>query len=131
MILSWFCLDICNKTGLLSQDFDCQVAGFAQKYVTGWPFYRSHNCAYKNAVIEVLNTSDFVPSPKWLTASTTAHEIAHLIGNTEHDGEEEFYGGGPGGEAVEEELDRSWHLEHLLQASTVSAKTLTRGQNAR
>ena len=36
-----------------------------------------------------------------------------------------------GGEAVEEELDRSWHLEHLLQASTVSAKTLTRGQNAR
>ena len=97
MILSWFCLDICNKTGLLSQDFDCQVAGFAQKYVTGWPFYRSHNCAYKNAVIEVLNTSDFVPSPKWLTASTTAHEIAHLIGNTEHDGEEEFYGGGPGG----------------------------------
>ena len=31
-------LDICKKTGLLSQDFDCQVAGFAQKYVTGWPF---------------------------------------------------------------------------------------------
>ena len=90
-------LDICKKTGLLSQDFDCKVAGFAQKYVTGWPFYRSHNCAYKNAVIEVLNTSDLVPSPKWLTASTTAHEIAHLIGNTEHDGEEEFYGGGPGG----------------------------------
>ena len=35
------------------------------------------------------------------------------------------------GEAVEEELDRLWHLEDLSQASTVSAKTLTRGQNAR
>ena len=34
-------------------------------------------------------------------------------------------------EVVEEELARLWHLEHLLQASTVSAKTLTRGQNAR
>ena len=34
-------------------------------------------------------------------------------------------------EVVEEELDRLWHLEHLLQPCTASAKTLTRGQNAR
>ena len=88
-------LDICERAGSLSQDFDCKVAGQAQRYVRSWPFYRSHKCAYKNAVIEVPNPNDMVT--KWLASITTAHEIAHLIGATEHDGEEEFYGGGPGG----------------------------------
>ena len=88
-------LNICEGTGSYNLPFSCNVAGSAQQYVLDWPFYRKHSCAQKHAIIEVLNTNDTVS--KWLTAAVAAHEIVHLIGSTQHDGQDDYYGGGPGG----------------------------------
>ena len=89
-------LNICLITGSYDQPFNCKYAGFARQLVSGWPFYRKHSCAHKTAIVEVQNPDDTVS--KWQAASTTAHEIVHLIGNTQHDGEDDHYGGGPGGQ---------------------------------
>ena len=94
-------LNICERTGSSDPPFSCNVAGSARQYVSDWPFYRKHSCAHKHAIIEVLNPHDTVS--KWLTAAVAAHEIVHLIGSTQHDGEDDYYGGGPGGGDCREE----------------------------
>ena len=34
---------------------------------------------------------------RWSSAVVTAHELVHLIGRTNHDGDNDYLGGGPGG----------------------------------
>ena len=85
IVLVMSALNICLETGSYNQPFDCDYAGFARQSVSGWPFFRKHSCARKTAIVEVQNPNDTVS--KWLAASTTAHEVVHLIGNTQHDGD--------------------------------------------
>ena len=61
------------------------------------PFFRTHDCTYKTAMVEVLNLTDTVS--KWRTAVTAAHEVVHLIGTTTHDGDGVWWGGGPGSQS--------------------------------
>ena len=61
------------------------------------PFFRTHDCTYKTAIVEVQNLTDRIG--KWRTAVTAAHEVVHLIGTTNHDGEGVWWGGGPGSQS--------------------------------
>ena len=87
-------LDICDRTGRVDQPFRCSLLGVAGPSVTAWPFFRRHNCAYRTAIIEVPKPKDRLP--RWSSAIVAAHEVVHLIGRTNHDGEEDYLGGGPG-----------------------------------
>ena len=88
-------LDICNRAGSYDQPLSCSPVAVAQNLVSRWPFFREHSCTHKTALIEVANPNETVSM--WLTAVATAHEIVHLIGTTQHDGEDDYYGRGPGG----------------------------------
>ena len=94
-------LNICSKTESVNQTFNCNLLGSAGRAVSGWPFYRKCVCTHKPAIIEVRNPNDTVS--KWKTAVTTAHEVVHLIGDTQHDGTDGYVGGGPGGQDCRKE----------------------------
>ena len=90
-------LDICDRTDSADQPFSCSLLGIAGPVVTAWPFFRRHDCGYKTAIIEVPKPEDRIG--RWSSAIVTAHEVVHLIGRTNHDGEKNYLGGGPAGES--------------------------------
>ena len=71
--------------------FRKDIGGIAQSVAWPLPFFRIHDCRYKTAIIEVTNLTD--PVSRWVSAWAAAHEVAHLIGTTQHDGEDDNYGG--------------------------------------
>ena len=93
-------LDVCEPTDRVDKPFKCSILGIAHRSVDNrWPFFRRHLCSDKPAIVEVPKPKD--RHARWLAAITTAHEVVPLIGTTSHDGENDYYGGGPGGEGCQ------------------------------
>ena len=108
-------LDICLRTDSPDQPINCGLAGLALNDISGFPSRNAPSCKNGAAIVKVRSLNDSLA--KWWAATTTAHELVHLmVGNYlyGHDGEND---------AVEGPLDLDCRKESLYLMSPSTSYT--------